>query len=282
MDRNQIPSSLRGAFPISDSSLSDLLADIRTPGNSLLPAVMLIVPQHYKDRSGQRVDICGTVSENTVEYINGFRFFDINGTFFNAEGHRFENKDHVDDLCSTIPPTDVVEEDAPISPYVWVHPQHNVIKTFFSEIVPNQTVIAVSRHYLNRMGFVVEITTQHDSGSSQPPLFEDADGRLYSSIGTLVNNQALTGDDDAVATASSMFDLAYEIKNWSIFIKQDWSKDRLSAFHKNDDVPELFNPVSENRHAMMSELLTIILRAQELARQMNIEVGFHINSEGMQ
>lgn len=278
MEDKTVRNILQKSFQLTPGSTSDLLEE----GNSLdptssslssfLPSHMLIVPLSYLDRTGLRVDIYGNVDEDTYEYKLGYRCFDSNRSFFGAAGNRQMNNYHADDLCSIIKREDLKNTEQPLTPYKWVHPQHYSLTCFFRNLESNNLKVMTGRRYLDRMGFIIELVKESDLSSSSDVRYIDQYGEIYSYQGKNLSRPRKP-------QAPSMTDLVYEIKNWSLFSKSDWATDFVNGVREDSDIPELFDPIAEDRHRLMVELLKTTIHAHELAKQLEIPFAFHIGSD---
>ena len=260
----QVGASLGKGYKLEEGPISDLLlkldgTDAISPAlSTFLPPVMMFVPEHYLNRAGRRTDICGAISEELIEYAQGFRFFSSSGDFFRENGQELTTQRSSNDLVSKIPSPMIDQYDAPLSPYLWVHPQHVTVRSFFTKLKPGKSRLAVGRRYLNRMGFVVEI-----SGCNQV-----IDGSMVFRDNELIEyGESGLREDDSL----SLLDLEYEIRNWSVFSTMHWSSERVQKVSDNDqDIPELFNPFGEDRTALKKELLKNVLRIYEIAGRLGI------------
>lgn len=278
MEDNIVGSILQKSFQLTPGSTSDPLEgdhSLDPASSSLLsfsPPHMLIVPLSYFDRTGIRVDICGHVDEDTYEYKIGYRCFDSNRSFYGVAGNRQMNVNHADDLCSVIKREDLKNTEQPLTPYKWVHPQHYSLTCFFRNLEANNLKVMTGRRYLDRMGFIIELVKESDLSSSSDVRYIDQYGEIYSYQGKNLSRPRKH-------QAPSMTDLVYEIKNWSLFSKSDWTTDFVNGVREESDIPELFDPIAEDKHRLMTELLKTTLHAYELARQLEIPFAFYIGSD---
>ncbi len=277
MEENIVSSILQKSFQLTTGPTSEILQN----GNSLelmssslssfLPSHMLIVPLSYFDRTGLRVDICGTVDEDTYEYHIGYRCFDSNRSFFGGAGNRQMHSDHADDLCSIIKIEELKNTEQPLTPYKWVHPQHYSLTCFFRNLEANNLKVMTGRRYLDRMGFIIELVKESDLSSSDDVRYIDQYGEVYSYQGKNLTRARKPH-------LASMADLVYEIKNWPLFSKTDWSTDHVNGTKEDLGIPELFDPIADNKHRLMIELLKTTMHAYEIAKQLEIPFAFHIGN----
>jgi hypothetical protein len=235
----------------------DVLSQLDTP--TFASPVMIVVPQLYVDNKGSRVDLCGTIENDVVEYHQGWRYFSSDGRFFDAQGNADLDQSK---LVSPLPIASPLINTKPHSFFQWVHPQHCIISSFFTKLSSNRPLVKANHYYLNRMGFVVQLL---DGGDEQP--FTDKHHNEYTAIGRA-----------KPSAGYSLYDLEYEIRNYPIFSKTDWSTSNPPVFAPTPAVgPESFNPFQGDYEGLLAEFHRALLRCHTLADQLGINFGFNID-----
>jgi hypothetical protein len=255
-------------FSVNDG-LGDMLNILGAEGStstSFLPRIMVLVPQPYLTRNERRVDVCGMISENTVEYDDGFRYYSSEGEMFYHDGHC--NADAVSpcDLVSVIDAQHLHNTQKPISPYYWVHPQYWEMQTWFRPLQQGKVGLGSNTRYLNRMGLVIEITRSSEGANGL--IFYDNEDRSYTSEGLRDR------------TSLSMFDLVSSVRHWDIFTDIDWASDKgISKKAKAEHIPEMFDPTGNARSEIRRRMFHHIVEANLCADQLNMKLGFHMDTE---
>jgi hypothetical protein len=235
--------------------------------SSFLPSMMLLVPQAYRARSSRRVDLCGMVEQSTAEYEEGLRYYSSEGELFYADGKCFPETENPCDLVDVIAPDDLRQTTKPMSPYLWVHPQHWPMKAWFASLIPDKSEISEKSHYLNRMGLVISITGVI-AAPGKPVTFSDSEDRRYNLDGSVV------GKD------KSMFDLVSCIRHWSQFDKIDWSSDKgITKKVLDGGAPEMFDPTGGNKRELFRRFFASMNETVELAETLGIDLKFEMNNK---
>jgi hypothetical protein len=271
MNHGALGHLLKGVVPVEDKSLDELLKSVEATGvvsrdgDFLMPKIILSLPSFYKNRKNEFITICGMVDQSTVEYSHGFRYFDIRGRFYLEDGRTFDNRETPEDLVGQ---TDDSLDDKYInfSSSRWVHPQHQLLRSFFSPIVPQSPSIEVFSSYMNRMGFVVYIP-QSVKRDDQSVEFVDEDSKTYRADGCVSES------------VTSMCDLVYKISNVDLFLQQDWSKSTSAAAKEQEWVPEMFDPSAQDETMRLKIFFDAVINAAEIAKQFGYEYTFNINTK---
>lgn len=259
MDVNMLGDFLRKTNPISPTSFDQFTDDNKSPNIVItLPTILPILPIRLTNRRGARVTLCGIVEEGTKEYGQGFRYYGSTGDFYRQDGRLFENHDSPDDLVSVFIPQSEADLNQDDVEFKWVHPKHLNFKSFFIRLNPARILPRQGKYYLNRMGFII-----HLKDDDVHRLIDD-DGSEYYRDGCIDQNH------------SSMFDLTYKIRSWDVFSKSNWAKEVISLEEKTISRPEMFNPLNDQKEHLMTELLKTLIKANEIARSIDHEFGFHL------
>lgn len=273
-DKTSVASLLKDAFDVDDAPIGSLFSLEEPQENKasseqlFTPLTIVSLPQSFINREGRRVDVCGDVDSSTKEYQEGYRYYSSNLLFFRQDGSCLEDISSPNDLTSRIREEEVRYTTKPYSALRWVHPRHYLLRSFFEALPTDKGTLKEAGYYLNRMGFVIEIV------GKAPPLAEDDDATYLDSTGKIYSAFGIVFED-----ASSMYDLRYEIIDWPMFEKADWSTENFeyeSEFGRNEP-PQYYNPVMESYLEKKERFYDFLLQASKLAKDLGIDFGYHMN-----
>lgn len=267
MKLDDVGELLKGTVPLGLGSSADLLVKLDQVTSDVVVTKPDTdnFPRHYLNKFGLRVDILGSIDQDTKEYVDGYRMFDSHGAKYRDDGSSGYDTDAYD-LVSPIDVSKLIDFTTPVSLLTWVHPLHRSATSFFQALTPGESILQSGSAYLNRMGFVV--TINHNASSGDNKILRDTQGYIY--------HASCRRHEDA----DSMGDLIYRIINFDLFSGSTWSTEKITDIQRDSDAPEMFDPVLENKQILREDFFRAVLRARSLAEAAGIDFGFSIN-DGM-
>jgi hypothetical protein len=268
IEEKDLKDMLHHAYPETEHHLSDVpfLEEIVEESPALFTlSTVLNFPQFYRNRQGRIVEIRGKITEGTKEFAAGFAYYSSEEEFFTTTGKLSDEESSNGDLIASL--GDVGGDPSPYPMRTWIHYEHLLVSSFFKPLSPGKVSLQKGCHYVNRMGFVVRIDQSIDG------IFVGEDNSSYDEDGRKL------AETKTPFNLSSMYDLVYVIKNWSLFSHADWSTSKvLKHADRSSFTPEEFDPTQSADEKKNKIFFEKLIELHLMAKELRIPFGFHLNA----